>query len=1529
MNTAMKKIITLLLLFFTAFTFSQSINVNTTTYTVPQLVNDVLINSPCINANNITWRTGTNFGSSNGIGYFQNTNPNFPMQSGVILSTGNVMNSAGPNTSILSGGNAAWTGDANLEATLAAAGINMTSSNATVLEFEFTPLSSHFDFNFLFASEEYGNFQCQFSDAFAFLLTNTVTGVTTNLAVVPGTNSPISVVTIRDFLYNSTCPSINSQYFGSFNGGSNAANSATNFNGQTVVMNASAVLSTNVAYKIKLVIADRGDYQSDSAIFLSSNSFNIGQAVLGPDLTISNNAAICNNQSTTLNSGLSPANYTFSWKKNGVLLTGQNQPTLLVNQAGTYELTYANILFPCQTVTDAIVVEYMPQFTTPNPKTIYRCNLGQSTYNFDLSYNTPIVKQGIEPSSVVNYFSTLADANNNTNSLPLNYSSAGNETVYVRITNGLTGCYVVKSFLLMLTASPVANHPNDQNRCALVNNQTKASFYFNVFTDEILNGQSPTLYLLSYYLTQADADNGTNAIFPNLVTVTRTIYVRLQLISDSSCYSTTNVNLIVNPLPLVDQMENVVTCDSYTLPPLNNGNYFTASNGGGMALFAGDIITVSQTIFIYNGFSSTPFCSNETSFRVTIIKPNEISNGDGTYCNNYTIPTTEFGEFHTLPNGGGIILAQGSTITESQTIYFYFQAQTTPFCIIDVASNIVIVPSQEVPILPNGFDCTSFILQPLSFGNYYDAAGGTGNQIPVGTAINVSQKIYIFGQTANCISESSFDIVIGMNFPASVNECAQYVLPQLTVGNYYTGPMGTGTPIASGTIVNVTQTIYVYAISQSQPNCTDNYNFTVTIQLPPVQVPSITTGCENYTLPQIAVGNYFSAPNGGGTALFAGNILTATQTVYIYLNDNNGCINDVSFIATVNQPPFIDSRSEIDACHSYTLTNLANGNYFTGPNGTGTMYNGGAVLTSSQLLYIYAVANGCVAQTNFQLNIFTIAAQQVANETHCDNYILPTLLGNNNYYTQPNGQYGTGTKILAGTTITTSQTIYIYIESGERINCTNESSFVVTIINTPIVDNLPSVNVCNSYTLPSLTVGKFYTQSGGNGTLLNAGTVLTSSQNLFIYAATGTTPSCYDEKVFNVTIFNVDQLQDVTICESYTLPILTVGKYYNGANGTGGMIAQGSTISSSKTIYVFANSGFNPNCSDETQFTVTIINTPIANSVPVNTRTVCDEDGTNDGITAFNLTQLNTIVLGTQTGSEINIAYYNSINDAVANANSITTTTTNLIYVRVNNSLAPNCYDVKPITLIINKLPEPTPVDGIVCIDSKTNTLLNPYIFTSGLSGLTHTFQWFNAAGVVVGTSANYQTNVAGTFSVIATNSATGCVSNEVFATANASEPALIAYTVNEDFANNQVVTVEATGTGGDYEYQLDNGAFQDSPVFDPVFSGIHSITVRDKNGCGATTAEAIVVNYPKYFTPNGDGYNETWNIVDLNEQEFAKITIYDRYGKIITQIKPSSDGWNGLYNNELVPSDDYWFSISYLKNGESKEFRAHFALKR
>src|SRR6476620_2164218 len=114
----------ILLLFFTFFagwnSYSQPIAVNTTTYTVPQLVQDVLFtpttgSSSCVGTiSNITWSTGTNFGSTNGIGYFTNSNPSFPMSSGVILTTGSATAAPGPNTSTQSNGSNAWPGDTDL-----------------------------------------------------------------------------------------------------------------------------------------------------------------------------------------------------------------------------------------------------------------------------------------------------------------------------------------------------------------------------------------------------------------------------------------------------------------------------------------------------------------------------------------------------------------------------------------------------------------------------------------------------------------------------------------------------------------------------------------------------------------------------------------------------------------------------------------------------------------------------------------------------------------------------------------------------------------------------------------------------------------------------------------------------------------------------------------------------------------------------------------------------------------------------------------------------------------------------------------------------------------------------------------------------------------------------------------------------------------------------------------------------------------------------------------------------------------------
>ncbi|WP_188362110.1 T9SS type B sorting domain-containing protein, partial [Flavobacterium orientale] len=144
-------------------------------------------------------------------------------------------------------------------------------------------------------------------------------------------------------------------------------------------------------------------------------------------------------------------------------------------------------------------------------------------------------------------------------------------------------------------------------------------------------------------------------------------------------------------------------------------------------------------------------------------------------------------------------------------------------------------------------------------------------------------------------------------------------------------------------------------------------------------------------------------------------------------------------------------------------------------------------------------------------------------------------------------------------------------------------------------------------------------------------------------------------------------------------------------------------------------------------------------------------------------------------------------------------------------------------------------------------------------------------------------------------------------------------------------ITVNVTGGLGDYEYQLDNGPFQDSNVFTDVSAGSHTITVRDKNdgGCDTVIIIKTAINYPLFFTPNGDGYNDTWNIIGLGDQPFAKIYIFDRYGKLLKQISPTSNGWDGTFNGQPLPSTDYWFTVTYEEDAQMKEFKAHFSLKR
>ena len=252
-------------------------------------------------------------------------------------------------------------------------------------------------------------------------------------------------------------------------------------------------------------------------------------------------------------------------------------------------------------------------------------------------------------------------------------------------------------------------------------------------------------------------------------------------------------------------------------------------------------------------------------------------------------------------------------------------------------------------------------------------------------------------------------------------------------------------------------------------------------------------------------------------------------------------------------------------------------------------------------------------------------------------------------------------------------------------------------------------------------------------------------------------------------------------------------------------------------------------------------------------------------------------------------------------------------------------------TLYIRSLPEfRLPQEGTICVDEFG--VPNPgaiYTLDTQMDPLQYTFEWSDLNGVLLGqNSSSYDATIPSTYSVKVTSIATGC-SSIVSAVVSPALPPLSAIaTVSAEFTDQQLVTIYVEPQGL-YEYQLDGGPFQTQNYFTNLLSGFHQIVVR--NACGELPAiEVRIIDYPNFFTPNNDTYNDYWNITDLADQPDAQIYIFDRFGKLIKQIQPSGFGWDGTFNGKPMPSTDYWFKIDYLnEKGDPSVFKSHFSLKR
>ena len=157
--------------------------------------------------------------------------------------------------------------------------------------------------------------------------------------------------------------------------------------------------------------------------------------------------------------------------------------------------------------------------------------------------------------------------------------------------------------------------------------------------------------------------------------------------------------------------------------------------------------------------------------------------------------------------------------------------------------------------------------------------------------------------------------------------------------------------------------------------------------------------------------------------------------------------------------------------------------------------------------------------------------------------------------------------------------------------------------------------------------------------------------------------------------------------------------------------------------------------------------------------------------------------------------------------------------------------------------------------------------------------------------------------------------------------------TILDDLADSNNVQFNVVGNG-DYEYAINGGDYQDDPIFNDVPPGINTVIVNDKNGCGTTEPlEFLVVGYPKFFTPNTDGFHDYWNVLGIETLIDPVVHIFDRYGKLIKQLDATTIGWDGTFNGRPMPSSDYWFKMEYSRDEEgvvvARSLRTHFTLKR
>ena len=912
------------------------------------------------------------------------------------------------------------------------------------------------------------------------------------------------------------------------------------------------------------------------------------------------------------------------------------------------------------------------------------------------------------------------------------------------------------------------------------------------------------------------------------------------------------------------------------------------------------------------------------------------------YCQNAIItlpilPTTSSNSITGTWNPASISTSALGTIVHDFT-------PSTGSCAISTSISITVNANVAPTFNPVGPICSGATLSALPTTSL-NAITGTWSP-----AINsTTTTLYTFTPTAGlCATTTTLTIVVNPKvtptFDAIPATCSGTTIPGLPTTSL-NGVTGTWSPV----INNTSTTNYTFTPTTGLCATTAPLTITIDSKVTPTFLPvaPICSGGILLPLPLTStngiVGTWSPALN---------NLATTT---YTFIPNAGFCAISTTLVITVNQKVTPTFTAIPPVCLGDTILALPT----TSLNGIVGTWSPSLNNTVTTIYTFTPTSSLCASSTQITITVNLIKTTPTFNSigSLCfgTNITLPTTSINN-----ITGVWSPPFNPL----LTTSYTFTP--DSGQCATTTNQT---VTIIQLPIATNTTGPkSICSGdktfinllSDIPGTTFTWNVVQTNATGATAGSGTriepnleTVSNKSGEAVYSITPNNNGCKGASI-EVTI-TVNPIPDVkynteksTICSgtttnisltsgvvgtTYTWTVNATPNVFGALPGNGNLIQQElSTNGLTQGSVVYTITPDSNGCPGST-IDVTITVDPLPDGTALVAKNpICSGEATKIDLSStigasFNWTVIQTGVTGATKGTGASIEQTVQAGTVAGIAGYIITPILN------------GC-EGTPNPVIINVNPLPVAViqeDGLLCI-RKDGTVKSSFILNTNLSDADYDFVWYKDNAVIpppfpplLPPTNSYEVTEIGDYYVAVTNKLTTCYAESNSALITSISPAdyIDPPIVTDAFTDDATVIINVFPPADYYLYQMDFDPLQDFNEFTQIKGGSHIIRVTDAIGCTDLSSPARVISYPKFFTPNGDGYNDTWNIIDLGDQPNAKLYIFDRHGKLLKQVSTFGNGWDGTYNGKQLPASDYWFSLNYFENDVLKLFKSHFSLKR